>query len=94
MLNALATPMPTLFTSSEIREAVWTLKNNKSPGMDQINLELIKYSPEVMYEKIADIYNNTAATWNHPNEITQGILRVLQSHYKNQSSTNNSFICS
>ena len=62
--------------------------------MDQINIELIKYSPEVMYEKIADIYNNTAATWNHPNEITHGILRVLQSHYKNQSSTNNSFICS
>ena len=94
MLNALATPMSTLFTSSEIRQAVWTLKNNKSPRMDQINIELIKYSPEVMYEKIADIYNNIAATWNYPNEITHGILRVLQSHYNSQSSTNNSFICS
>ena len=59
--------------------------------MDQINIELIKYSPEVMYE-IADIFNNIAATWKHPNEITHGILRVLQNQYKSQSLTNNSFI--
>ena len=44
--------------------------------MDQINIELIKYSSEVMYE-IADIFNNIAATWKHPNEITHRILRVL-----------------
>ena len=92
MQNALATPMSALFTSSEIRKAVWTIKNNKSPGMDQINTELIKYSPEVMYEKIADIFKNIAATWKHPNEITHGILRVLQNQYKSQSLTNNSFI--
>ena len=30
-------------------------KNNISPRMDQIDVELIKYSPEVVYEKIADI---------------------------------------
>ena len=92
MQNALATPMSALFTSSEIRKAVSTIKNNKSPGMDQINTELIKYSPEVMYEKIADIFKNIAATWKHPNEITHGILRVLQNQYKSQSLTNNSFI--
>ena len=78
MQNVLPTPMSTLFTSSEIRKAVRTLKNNKSSGMDQINVELIKYSPEVVYEKVADIYNNIAATGNHPNEITHGILRALQ----------------
>ena len=32
-----------LFTSSEIRKAVYTLKDSKSPRMDQINIELIKY---------------------------------------------------
>ena len=41
--------------------------------MDQINVELTKYSPEVVYEKIADAYNNIAATGTHPNEITYGI---------------------
>ena len=58
MQNVLPTAMSTLFTSSETRKAVWTLKNNKSPGMHQINVEVIKYSPEVVYEKIADIYDN------------------------------------
>ena len=78
MQNVLPTPMSTLFTSSEIRKAVWTLKNYISPGMDQINVELIKYSPEVVYDKIADIYNNTAAIGKHANEITHGTLRALQ----------------
>ena len=31
MHNVLPTPMSALFTSSEIRKAVWTPKNNKSP---------------------------------------------------------------
>ena len=55
--NVLPTPMPALFPSSEIRKAVSTLKNTvkKSPGMDQIKVKLIKYSPEVVYEKIAYI---------------------------------------
>ena len=53
-------------------------KNNKSPRIDQINVELIKYSPEVVYEKIAAIYNNIAATGKHPNEMTHGILRAPQ----------------
>ena len=70
------------FTLSEIRKAVWTLKNNKSHGMDLINVELLKYSPEVAYEKIADIYNNIAAPGKHPNlkriGITHGVLRALQ----------------
>ena len=48
----ITTPMSTLFISSEIRKAVWTLKNNKSPRMNQTNVELIRYSPEVIYEKM------------------------------------------
>ena len=67
MQNLLTTPMLTLLTSSEITTTVWTLKNNKIPGMDQINVELIKYSPEVVYSKIADIYNNIADTGMYPN---------------------------
>ena len=51
MQNVLPTPMSTLFTSSEIRKAVWTLKNNKSPRMDQINVELIKYHQKLCMKK-------------------------------------------
>ena len=88
MQNVLPTLMSTLFTSSEIRKAVWTLRN-KSPGLDQINVELIKYSPEVVYEKIADMYNNIAATRKHPNEITHRILRALQKSGKPKGPTSN-----
>ena len=87
--SVLPTPMSTLFTSSEIRKAVWTLKNNKSPGMDQINVELIKYSPEVVYEKIAAIHNDIAATGKHPNEIAHGILRALKKPGKPKEPTSN-----
>ena len=89
MQNILPTPISTLFTSSEIRKAVWTLKNTRSPRMGQINVELIKYSPAVVYEKIADIYNNIAATGKHPNEITHGILRALQKPGKPKGPTSN-----
>ena len=89
MQNVLPTPMSILLTSSEKRKAVWTLKNSKSPGMDQINVELIKYSPEVVYEKIAAIYNDIADTGKHPNEITHGILRALQKPGKPKGPTSN-----
>ena len=86
MQKVLPTPVSPLFTSSEIRNAVWTLKNNKSPGMDQINGS---NSSEVVYEKIADIYNNIAATKKHPDEITHGILRALQKPGKPKGPTSN-----
>ena len=57
--------------------------------MDQINVDLIKYSPEVVYEKIAAIYNDIAATGKHPNEITHGILRALQNPGKPKGLTSN-----
>ena len=57
--------------------------------MDQINVELIKYSLEFVYEKIAAIYNNITATGKHPNEITHGILRALQKPGKAKGPTSN-----
>ena len=59
-------PILTPFTSSEIRKSVRTLKNNKNPRMDRINVELMKYSPKVVYKKVTDIYNNM-----QPQESTQ-----------------------
>ena len=51
--------------------------------MDQINVELIKYSPEVVYN------NNIAVAGKHPNEITHGILRALQKPGKPKGPTSN-----
>ena len=57
-------------------------KSNKSLGMDQINVELIKYSPEILYEKVAD----KSTTGKYPNEITRGILPALQNSLTNNPS--------
>ena len=50
-------------TSEEVRSAVNKIKNNKSPGCDEINAELLKKnSPEIVFENIAQILNNVAET--------------------------------
>ena len=66
------------FTTDEVKSAVKTLKNNKSPGKDGITAELIKHSPDTLHQRIADIYNTIAETGEHPDEITNGILHALQ----------------
>ena len=39
---------------------------------------MLKTSPDSVFQLIADIYNETAATGNHPKEITEGIINALQ----------------
>ena len=70
--------MITPFTAREIKTVTRNLKNNKTPGKDDINIELIKHSPEIIYQQIAKIYNITAETANHPAELTHGLLAPLQ----------------
>ena len=60
------TPMEIPFTSKEIKAAVNLLKNNKSTGCDGISAELLKQSPETIYDMIAEIYNKTASTGERP----------------------------
>ena len=69
--------MTTPFSAQEVREAIETLKNNKSPGCDDINGELLKYGPEEINQEIADILNKMASTGQFPTEIKDGILIPL-----------------
>ena len=87
MHKALPIPMST----TEIRKAVSTLKNIKSPGMDQVNIELLKYLLEVVYEKITDIYNNIAAR-NHARNFKSTTKARKTERTNIKSSSNNSFI--
>ena len=66
------------FTSDEIKKAVSKMKMNKSPGCDEIPVELIMYAPDCVYESIAEIFNQIASDGDCPKEINHGILVPLQ----------------
>ena len=53
------------------------LKTNKSTEIDDINAEMIKYSPKIVYQQIADIFNEMAKTGNIPDEAIEGVLVPL-----------------
>ena len=52
------------FTGEEVRKAVKSLKNNKSPGVDNLKAEMLKYGPSILGEGIAEIYNDMAKLVN------------------------------
>ena len=54
------------FTATEIKSAVKHLKNNKSPGNDEIPIELIKFAPDAIHDQIS----------------TYNILYRLSRHFK------------
>ena len=65
------------FDEDEVKRAVSSLKNNKSPGCDNVTAEHLKYAP-CTHKHIATILNTIAETGELPIEITQGILTPLQ----------------
>ena len=76
--------MRTPFKKEEIQQVVKTLKNGKSPGIDKITAEYIKYSPDTIHEVIADIFNEIAEKGNDVEELIIGILNPLQKPNKKQ----------
>ena len=97
-LNKNAEPLPTSikptemtipFTPTEIKNAVQNLKNNKSPGNDEIPIELIKFAPAEVFDKISKIYNQVAITGEYPKELTQGLLCALQKPGKSKGPPQN-----
>ena len=75
-LNQTPTKIP--FITNKIKSAVRNLMNNKEPIKDEISAKLIKSVPYIVYEQIAKTYNNITETSEHPNHITNSILRFLQ----------------
>ena len=77
------------FKAEEIKEAVKKLKNNKSPGKDQITAEQIKNAPEILYRIIADMFNNVAKTGEYPKEIIEGLIIPIQKQGKKKGEIEN-----
>ena len=69
--------LDTPITTEEVAKATKKLKNNKSPGCDSVQTELIKYGPEIIHKHIADILNHAAETGDYPEEIKLGQLLPL-----------------
>ena len=70
--------MQSPFTAIEVIKAVHHMKKNKSPGKDQVSVELIKYAPIQVHQLTTDIYNEAATLGMHPAELNKGLLTALQ----------------
>ena len=66
------------FSEEEVRRAITSLKNGKSPGIDDLCAEHLKSGPAVTSLKIAELLNHMAATGDYPKEIKTGVLIPLQ----------------
>ena len=66
------------FTEAVVKAAITSLKNNKSPGSDNIKAEQLKYAPDSIHRHIVNIFNETAKTGVFPRELKEGILIPLQ----------------
>ena len=69
-------PLNNPISSSEVKQCVKLMNNNKSPGHDNIPIELIKYGTEDLYTKNSQVINNT---FEHhtPLEVGKGLLVAL-----------------
>ena len=77
------------FTATEVRKAIDSLKSNKSPGLDNLQAELIKHGPKEIHERIANLLNDIAKTGTFPKEIKEGILVPLPKPGKPQGPPEN-----
>ena len=69
-------PLDNELSSAEIKKAVSKMSNNKAPGKDNIPVELIKYSPDIIFEIFADNLNKIFS--EHKNiQVGEGIIRAL-----------------
>ena len=72
-----------------MKTAVWKMTNNKAPGKDNINVELIKYASEEIYKEIANILNRIYERNDTGVELGTGILLPFQKPKKAQGPVKN-----
>lgn len=65
-------------TPSEIENALEHLNNDKSPGIDRITSEQLKYAPSVIHKIIANALNRMLEKDESMEEINTGVLSLIQ----------------
>ena len=73
------------FTSEEIRDHISSLKNNKTPGVDNILNEFLKYSHKELIPLLVIFFNVILDTGILPSNWTIGVIKPL---YKNKGDIN------
>ena len=68
-------PLGNKITQEEVRKAVKRTINNKATGDDGLQLELIKYGPDILFEEISNNLNHVLE--NHSMEINFGLSILL-----------------
>ena len=83
-----ARPLDKRITPEEVRKGFNSLSNNKAPGEDLINAELLKYSTPLLDKLIADAFNE-AFEKQEVIDINGGLLIALQKPGKKKGPPNN-----
>ena len=73
------------FTIIEINKHINHLRNNKSPGVDNILNEFLKHCPEELVPVIVKLFNLILDSGKIPTNWTIGVIRAL---YKNKGDIN------
>ena len=73
------------FTFEEINKHIKSLKNNKSPGIDNILNEFIKHCPNELISVIVKLFNVILDSGIIPSDWTIGLIKPL---YKNKGDIN------
>ena len=61
-------------TEAELKEAVFHQKNNKSPGIDNLNAELFKISLDIISPFLLKLYNRIFQNGEYPRSWGEGII--------------------
>ena len=78
-----------MITTKEVTKAVQKMANNKAPGKDNINLEVIKYAPDEVHQEISKIPNGIFETNNEEIKLGTGVLLPLPKPKKTQEPMKN-----
>ena len=76
-LNGFNEDFDTDFTLTELSRAVYTLNNNKTPGMDSIPSEIIKASYDNISPFLLNLYNKMYNTGEYPRTWGESIIHPI-----------------
>ena len=76
------------FHLTEIRKAIATLENNKSPGNDGLTAEFYKTFTDILQEDLKDLYNEISEIGRMPESMRQAVITCIYKKGKMEDITN------